>query len=511
MNNAKVHPWQDIPAPITSFDSVLEADVVVVGAGIAGVIAAQSAAEAGASVIAIEKYSTFTAHGIDVGVIGSRLQREAGIEIDRDDAARLIYAWGQQQANYHLIRTFVDRSGEALDRYLDLAEKAGYKAYLNTETTARADWDELDDRYRMFRTAHVFDAPEDLDVPKTKWNAEYLVRVAYEDAVKNGVNFLFNTTAKQLIKDGDRVIGVAVENADGILKISAKNGVILATGGITENEEMKECFCPMSQFVDANVYFPFGSNLGEGHIIAAWAGAAFSRCYPAPIIHPVNFTPLGPGIDSSWLTVDRNGLRFMNETAYEPAVTNARLNAPGNIAWAIWDKDYREHYRKMEPIKYQALPDDLEEKVEESVASGEYKKADTLEELAVLIDVPAQNLIATVERYNSLVDAGNDTDFGVPQRFLSPCKNAPFYATRITAELLCLPYGMRVDNNSQICDAYDNPIPGLYAVGCIQGDFFANSYPVTVPGADHGRALTFGRLVGLALAAGENIDGTSAT
>ena len=506
------HVWQEKPEAITEFSGEETADVVVVGAGLAGCCAAQAATEAGASVIVIEKFDRPYGHGMDVGAIDSVVQKRLGIEIDHLDAARLLYAWSQQQANYHLIRTFIERSGEVMTHYVELAEAKGYTVRLNTEATARADWSDLDDRFRMFQTAHFFDIPEGSELPYTPWNVEYLLRVAYEDAVERGAAFKFDTPAEQLVVEDGRVAGVAVSDGKGgHLLVRARKGVIMATGGITDNEDMKECFCPMSLKVDKNAYFPRGGNMGDGHAMCAWAGAAFSRCYPAPIIHPVDFTVLGPGINSSWLIVDRDGRRFMNETAYEPIITNARLNAPGNVAWAIWDADYLEHYQKAEPIKFAALPENTAEEVEACVERGEYKKGETLAELAEVIGVPAANLEATVARYNELVDAGEDVDFGVPERFLSPCKRGPFYASNIHAELLALLYGMRVDNNSQIrAEADDEPIPGLYAVGAVQGDFFANSYPVTVPGADHGRAMTFGYLVGSALAKGENIDGTPA-
>ena len=65
-----------------------------------------------------------------------------------------------------------------------------------------------------------------------------------------------------------------------------------------------------------------------------------------------------------------------------------------------------------------------------------------------------------------------------------------------------------MDANSQVCDDEDRPIGGLFAVGSAQGDFFANAYPVTIPGSNHGRSVCFGRLVGTALAKGERLDGT---
>ena len=100
-------------------------DVVVIGAGIAGCTAAQAAAEAGASVCALEKFEGPTGHGTDIGAIGSKLQTEQGAGIDRALATRLIYQWSQSEANYYVIKNYVYRSGEVMDHYLDMAEDAG--------------------------------------------------------------------------------------------------------------------------------------------------------------------------------------------------------------------------------------------------------------------------------------------------------------------------------------------------------------------------------------------------
>ena len=502
------HSWQRPPEPIREFVKEETADVVVIGAGIAGVVATHSAAEAGASVICVEKFGKFTAHGTDVGSLNTKLHKRSGITIDPKRAARLMYAWGQQQSNYELIRTYMERGHEALDRYIDLMEERGYVVTLNSDLTARADWDTLDERYQMFRSAHLFDVPEGSDLEHERWNVAYLVKEVGRAARECGARFCFRTAARQLIREGDRVTGVIVEDAEGFKKLNATRGVIIATGGITDNKEMIECFCPVALRVDVVDNFPVGGNMGDGLVMGKWVGAAFSRCYPAPVIHPVNFTVLGPGMNSSWLTVNKFGKRFSNEIAYEPLVTNARMNAPGNVAYAVWDRNYADHFQKQEPLKFAALTVDIDEGVEQAVREGKYLKADTLEALAALMGVPADNLKATVARYNELCDAGEDVDFGVPERFLSPVKEGPFYASKISAYLLSLPYGLHVDANSQVCDEEDEPIGGLFAVGSAQGDFFANSYPVTVPGSNHGRSVCFGRLVGQALAKGERIDGS---
>jgi succinate dehydrogenase/fumarate reductase flavoprotein subunit len=499
------YSWLGKPPKIDRFYDELNCDIAVIGAGIAGCSAAQAAAEAGARLICIEKFAAPTMHGTDIGAVGSKLQRAMGIDIDKALAARLIYQWGQSQANYKLIRTFIERSGEVMDCFIDLAEKNSLKVTINNFMTARTDWDNLEDRFKQFRTAHNFTPAEGSSQPYYRWEISYLINVLVKSAKEHGASFLFNTEAVQLLKSDDRVIGVIAKDKQGYIKINSPKGVILATGGITDNKEMLERWCPIALRADKVDNFPYGGNMGDGIKMGVWAGAAVTRCNPAPVIHPVNLSPLGPGIQTSWLTVNREGERFCCEVGYEPIVTNARMNAPGNVAWAVWDRNYKALALKQEPNKFSSSVDNLDTAVEDAVAAGEYIKAASLEELADRLNIPAYNLLKTAERYNGWCAKGFDEDFGVPERFLCPVKEGPFYATKVNAWLLNLPHGLHMDHNSQVLTEADEPIEGLFAVGNVQGDFFANSYPVTVPGANHGRSATFGRLVGRALAKGKTI------
>ena len=506
-NNDTAFKWLTKPEPIT--DIVLEEtfDVVIIGAGIAGCTAAEAASSEGASVVCCEKFSTFTAHGIDVGSVGTKLQKENGVEIDKALAARLIHEWGQQQANYLLIRTYVERSGEVLDYYIDMAEQTGLTVKLNDEMTARADWNLLDDKYKQFQSAHVFELTDKCKLRKRKWNVGYFVEMVYDKARSQGAEFRFNTSAERLVTESGSVTGVIVKDDEGYKKLIARKGVILATGGISDNKEMMGLWSPAALRSDKFENFPVGGNMGDGIVMGVWAGAAITRCNPAPIIHPVNFSVLSPGMNTSWLIVNRDGRRFTNEMSWEPIITNARLNAPGNVMHAIWDSNYKDHLIKQEPLKAEKLLYDIEGGISAAVESGEYIRANALRELADNIGVPADALQKTVDRYNGWCELGRDDDFGVPERFLSPVKKSPFYACRISAWLLNLPHGLHVDHNSQVLTEDDEPIGGLFAVGNVQGDFFANSYPVTLPGTSHGRSITFGNIVGHAVARGEAIDG----
>ena len=134
------------------------------------------------------------------------------------------------------------------------------------------------------------------------------------------------------------------------------------------------------------------------------------------------------------------------------------------------------------------------------IESGSLVKAESLDELAEKIGVPADQLKKSVDEYNAAYQAGVDTKFDVPAQFLSEVKTAPFYATPIVCSTPTIPFGLHVDNNSQVCTEEDEPIDGLFAIGNVQGDFFGKDYPVHCPGISHSRCLVFGQLVGEALA-----------
>ena len=139
-----------------------------------------------------------------------------------------------------------------------------------------------------------------------------------DSAKRQGAEFRFNTKAERLVREGGTVTGVIVSDAGGYRKINARKGVILATGGITDNREMLRCWCPAALRCDKFENFPAGSNNGDGILLGVWAGAAVTRCNPAPIIHPVNFSALGPGINTAGSPSTGRAPLFQREMAYEP-------------------------------------------------------------------------------------------------------------------------------------------------------------------------------------------------
>ena len=220
-----------------------------------------------------------------------------------------------------------------------------------------------------------------------------------------------------------------------------------------------------------------------------WAGAAMSKSEAAPMIHQFTLDTLEFNLTSfimSWLAVNANGERYGAEMPFEPMLTNARMNTPGNVAWSIFDSDYETYIMQQQPERYDRFTDGLDAVMEKWLGNGKLIKADTLDDLAKQLDIPADTFKATVERYNSMAEAGEDVDFDVPAQWLAPVKTAPFYATKITGATFLTVCG--------------EPIPGLFAIGNVQGDFFGKDYPVHCPGVSHGRCVTFGQLVGEACA-----------
>ena len=129
-----------------------------------------------------------------------------------------------------------------------------------------------------------------------------------------------------------------------------------------------------------------------------------------------------------------------------------------------------------------------------------YKKADTLDELLEQLDVPADVAKQTIERYNELCAAGEDTDFYKESHYLYPIEKGPFYACKVGPGLLAVVGGIHISDNFEVLNADDEPIPGLYAIGNCAGDIYAYDYPINVQGNSHGRCLVEGKCLGEQLA-----------
>ncbi len=499
------HTWEVVPAAITDIAETKDYDIVIVGAGLAGCSAAEAAARNGVSVAVLERTDQIQIRGVDVGHIGSKYHLNNGFDLDPRMAAKLLHLWSHQTTNYNLIYTWASRSGQVFDYIEELVAKYGYYMVPALSGTAKYGWDTLPERWRIYPDAVSFVKGDEVgsnrpDGKSVNWN---LGESLLNSATENGAEFIFDTHAQLVGSAASGITGVIATGPDGsYIQYNAAKGVILATGDVCGNQEMIDAFAPICNRADANVYAPVGGNTGDALLMGCWAGAAISKAPPAPMVHQFTMESFATNLTSfymSWLAVDKNGERYGSELPFEPYLTNARMNTPGNLAWSIFDADYPVYMQKQWPTKYEELLAGQTEAIEAQLGNN-FFRADTLDELAAAINVPADALKASVERYNGMFAKGEDTDFDVPAQFLSEIKTAPFYAVANVCSVLVIINGLHVNDDSQVCTEDDTPIKGLFAVGNAQGDFFGVDYPVHCPGISHGRCVTFGQLVGAALA-----------
>lgn len=506
-NSAGRHTWEIAPDPITDIAETHEFDVVVVGGGIAGTGAAQAAARNGASVAVIERNAEGRFCGLDMAAMGSKVLKDAGIEIDIDDVTRLMHSSSQQTSNYNLIRTWAEQSGPVIDYITELCAEHGVTVEPSVGGTSKAGWTDMPEKYIVFQDAVRYSHSEYgvFGRPDGKEPHQNLGDVLVEDATQNGAEFFYNMHAEQLVGNAtDGVSGVVAQDAEGnYVQFNARKGVIMATGDIAGNDEMIDVWAPICNRADSNAYTPAGSNTGDAITMGKWIGAGISKSPAAPMVHQFVIDSRSYTMTAFMVTmlgVNVDGQRFMNEMPFEPYVTDARMNAKNNQAWSVFDSNYAEALQKQWPDGYQELLEAIPDEIEERLANGSLVTGATLEELADAMGVPADTFLATVEKYNGMAESGEDVQFGVVERFLYPVKQGPFYASPIYASTLAVAYGLHVNDDSQVCTDEDEPIAGLFAAGNCQGDFFGFNYPVHCPGCSTGRSLVFGQLLGEAIA-----------
>ena len=200
-----------------------------------------------------------------------------------------------------------------------------------------------------------------------------------------------------------------------------------------------------------------------------------------------------------FLKVNRNGERFANESCPYNDIVYAAAHQPGRVYAQICDANILEDVKRFHTIGCSAQTrnageDYIKKQMENAETEGCFFKADTIEELADKLGFTGdakETFLATVERYNALYDAQEDTDFGKPAYRLSAIRKAPFYGCWLGASLLTTEQGIAINEKGQALDNNNQPMEGLYITGDMSGSFFANNYPCLMAGVAMGRTLTF--------------------
>ena len=505
--------WRTPTEPITDFAETLEADVVVVGTGAAGSMALTTAIEAGASAIALQKDSISVSHGLYNGGVDTIIQRAGNIEVD---VPQWKTRWAQNTGNWGSIphlNLWVKHSGPIINRLFTMLveEDAPFGPIVCYPDTANDDyWNQISP------TEHVLSNPTDEDDEHT---ATYLETFGVRDiaewltqrAIDLGADVRYNTPAVQLLRDdvangtNGRVTGVIAKGSNGYIKCNAKKAVILCAGGYSNDKEMKQEFLP--HVAGLNSGYTTQGNVGDAHKMGTWIGAQMRRAPHTsnPHYDPAMGVPDFPGSAYPWLRVNLNGERFSNEDMPYEMIYAQDMAIPENTHFQIFDDDYKTTAETQMGYSLFRFSWTFIPGVEEGVERGVVSKADTIEELAQAISVPADSLAQTVQRYNELAAKGCDDDFGKQATRLLPIAKAPFYAIKRRPAILDSMSGLMTNTDLQVLDNDNKVIEGLYAAGNCQSPFFGGFVqPMNICGMGTGRAFTTGHVAVLRACGIEN-------
>lgn len=540
-----------------------EADIVVVGAGAAGLSAALAAHASGARVTIIEKGDrvggTAAISGGIVWIADNPQMQAAGIEDSAEGALAYFRSLNHGEMDDDVLQAFV-REGPAALRFLEEADAIalsilpGYPDYYLDRPGAKTDGGRaLDNELFDFRSlgnwadkvfsdgmiqrmmlretplggsSGMIDPAEyqrrtELDL---RGFGQALVGRLLKACLDRGLEPQLECKGLRLLVEGGRVTGVEYDQNGERQSIAARRGVILATGGFEWNEELKKTFLRGPLTAPAS---PPG-NTGDGLKMAMAAGASLGNMTSAwwvPTLAPIETKWAGGEQRAAPVLLERTlphtiivntaGKRFCNEANNYSSLAGAfhvfdpaTYDYPNLPAFLIFDQQYRDRYPIGTVMPGAPLPDWV-------------FRADDLQELADLIGVDAAQLGETVAAFNTHARNAEDPDFGRGQslydRFygdrsragaaatLGALEVGPFYAVELKMGALGTNGGARTNASAQILDVDGKPIPGLFGAGnviaCPTGSVYAGA------GGTLGPALTFGFIAGRAAALANHRNG----
>jgi succinate dehydrogenase/fumarate reductase flavoprotein subunit len=546
-----------------SWDHVV--DVVIVGSGAGAMAAAITAARSGSEVEVIEKAELLGGTSAWSGGMPwmprNHHMAEVSVDDSREDALTYLESLSADRyQDQELIERYVDQAGEAMkfledNSALEMVVAGSYSDYYADRPGGKPRGRSLEPKPLDARTSlgdwekKVRDSPhippltqdemavegsrrnlplQDGEVPQdvvaliTERTAKgirclgaALISGLLRGALNAGVTFRTSTPADRLVLQNGQVVGVVAHHDGDELRIGARRGVVLASGGFEWNEEFVKTFLGVPDL------FPLSppTNVGDGLRMGMEAGAALGNmsngiAFPsiydgrAMLEGKPHGSLAGPRNDPGVIIVNRHGKRFANEgicymdlaklhKVYDEKTATYPNTGP---VWQIFDQTVRDRTIALDFMPNQPTPDWVHE-------------AATIAELAEKIGVDPGVLTDQVERWNSYVDAGEDPDFHrgtiwwegfqiegpSPEKNMRRIETGPFYAMALYNGILGTVGGLRIDTDARVQGLRGGPIEGLYAVGNVASGIFGQTYPGG--GGTLGPGLTFGYLAGQHVAA----------
>ncbi len=469
----------------------LQADVVIIGAGSAGLSAALTAAQGGATVILLEKDRVVGGTGNfaeGLFAVESKMQKERWIGLTRDQVFTEEMNDTRWETNAPLIRRFHNESAATIDWLV--AQGVEFEGPSKNHWNNNPTW-------------HLV---------KGERHGAHLIQALYGKIKESpNVKVLMDTPGRELIVKDKRVVGVKAQNKAGEAVIAeARHGVIIATGGFANSPEM------LKKWADAGDAIPAAplKKTGDGINMAMAVGAAVETMDTLQWVCSMDALPgkrpnleIGAiGVEPRNVWVNHTGSRFANEyIAFDfPYAANAVRRQ--KAAWAIFDEGLKKHYMEngltaglgilVPPGK--KFPN-FDEMWDKAIASGNpyVVRASSLSDLAAKTKLPADFLKQTLDDYNRSAALNLDPAFAKDREWLKVIDTkGPLYAVKLKEVLLATAGGPRVDEFLRPLDKEGNIVAsGLYVTGNDVGGMYTKSYTLTAAsGSSYGFAINSGRM-----------------
>ena len=480
----------------------IDKDVIVVAAGLSGLAASIAAAERGASVVVFEKSNT-TGGAANMGMgplgIGSSIQKQHMVSLTPGEAFRKHMYFTHYKVDARMVRDYYFKSGDTIDWLMEMGvEFAGVQRAFSADEATRP---YSDGEF----TWHVV-KPEGGGMPGPR-SASAMTKKMTERAVELGVEFMFETPVYKIIMEDGKAAGVMAKNINGEETEARAKAVIIATGVFGENPEMIKELTGY-EFGKTIFNFAIPGMRGDGLKMAWEAGAGKTKpsmelMYQLP--DNMNHFILDGAFRQPCLWVNRNGQRFMPEDQIGNTTFtgNAITSQPGMVAYSIFDSRLLKKYKKKGPdmishVHPHDLYDHFDEQWERDLEAGyePIAQADTIEELAEKAGIDVAGLVAQVEHYNEMCEAGHDEIFEKNRNYMQPIEKGPFYCCRQNVGAYGSVGGILINHKTEVMDQDSIVIPGLYAVGTDACNIYGESYPFILSGNTMGFCLNSGRIAG---------------
>lgn len=421
-------------------------DVVIIGAGGAGLAAAVEAKQSGAKVVVLEKMplvggNTLVSGG-GLNVPNSPQQKAKNIQDSVQSFYEDTLKGGDSKANPSLVKILAENALDASKWLVD---------YVKVEF--------MPDRLQQFGGHSV---PRAL-IAKGNHGTELIEKLTIK-AKELGVDFKMNTTAKELMVDEKgKIVGVKATNPlKQELTFKANKGVVMASGGFGSNVEMRKKYNP--EFDEKYLTTDQPGTTGDGIIMAEKVGANLTQMdyiqtYPTCNPETGIISYVANSRFDGAILVNKEGKRFVEEMERRDVISKGILNQTDSVAYLLWGQEveavgnmtkvHTDEYNKMEK-------------------SNVLYKVNSIEEAAKVFKIDVDTMKATVERYNKFVAEGKDKDFNRRGQILS-IEKGPFYIQKVKPSIHHTMGGIVIDENARVINKDGKPIEGLFAAGEVTG------------------------------------------